>query len=234
MKVAIMQPYFLPYIGYFQLLNKVDIFIIYDNIQFTKKGWINRNRILLNGNDQLFSIPLKKDSDYLNVNQRFLAESFNAEVLKTLRKIENSYRKAPNFNEVYPLIKRIFTYKEENLFKFILNSVKELNNYLGITTELIVSSDIDIDHSLKSSEKVIAICENLKGTNYINPIGGIDLYMKSNFEKKGIVLQFLKPELNIYPQFKNKFIPGLSMLDVMMFNSKDEIMFGMINKYELI
>ena len=229
-----MQPYFLPYIGYFQLLNKVDIFIIYDNIQFTKKGWINRNRILLNGNDQLFSIPLKKDSDYLNVNQRFLAESFNAEVLKTLRKIENSYRKAPNFNEVYPLIKRIFTYKEENLFKFILNSVKELNNYLGITTELIVSSDIDIDHSLKSSEKVIAICENLKGTNYINPIGGIDLYMKSNFEKKGIVLQFLKPELNIYPQFKNKFIPGLSMLDVMMFNSKDEIMFGMINKYELI
>ena len=185
MKLAIMQPYFLPYIGYFQLLNNVDSFVIYDNIQFTKKGWINRNRILLNGNDQLFSLPLKKNSDYLNVDQRFLAESFNTEALKILRKIENSYRKAPNFKEVYPLIKQIFTYKEENLFMFILNSIKEINNYLGINTEIIVSSGIDIDHSLTSSDKVLAICENLKGTNYINPVGGKDLYNKFDLSKLG-------------------------------------------------
>ena len=233
MKLAIMQPYFLPYIGYFQLLNNVDSFVIYDNIQFTKKGWINRNRILLNGNDQLFSLPLKKNSDYLNVDQRFLAESFNTEALKILRKIENSYRKAPNFKEVYPLIKQIFTYKEENLFMFILNSIKEINNYLGINTEIIVSSGIDIDHSLTSSDKVLAICENLKGTNYINPVGGKDLYNKTNFEKNGIALQFLKSELNTYPQFDNKFISGLSILDVLMFNNKDKIMTSIINEFEL-
>ena len=229
-----MQPYFLPYVGYFQLLNVVDTFVIYDNIQFTKKGWINRNRFLLNGNDHLFSLPIKKDSDYLNVDQRFLANSYRDEAVKTLRKIENAYRKAPYFKEVYPLIERIFLFKDENLFKFIINSVEEINNFLGINTKIVVSSAIDIDHSLTSSDKVIAICEHLQGTNYINPIGGVELYSKPNFEEKGLNLQFLKPELNTYTQFKNKFIPGLSILDVMMFNSKDEIMSGMINEFELI
>ena len=89
MKLAIMQPYFFPYIGYFQLIKSVDEFVIYDNIQYTKKGWINRNRILVNGTDYLISLPLKKDSDYLNVVDRQLAESWEKDRTKLLTLITN-------------------------------------------------------------------------------------------------------------------------------------------------
>src|SRR4030042_5533275 len=98
MKIAIMQPYFLPYIGYFQLMNAVDEFVIYDNIEFSKKGWINRNRILVNGKDSYITIPLKKDSDYLDVRDRYLAETWSSEKIKMLKRIIGSYRKAPRFD----------------------------------------------------------------------------------------------------------------------------------------
>ena len=108
MKIAIMQPYFLPYIGYYQLINAVDTFIVYDNIKYTKKGWINRNRFLFNGRDETFTIPLKNDSDYLDIYQRSLSKDYLIYNRKTLRKIEQSYRKAPNFDTVFPIIEEIF------------------------------------------------------------------------------------------------------------------------------
>ncbi len=82
MKLAIMQPYFFPYIGYFQLINTVDEFVVYDNIEFTKKGWINRNRILVNGKDEYITLPIKKDSDFLHVKDRFLAETWSKDSAK--------------------------------------------------------------------------------------------------------------------------------------------------------
>ena len=112
MKLGIMQPYFFPYIGYFQLINSVDTFVIYDNIQFTKKGWIHRNRFLQNGKDTMFTLPIKKDSDYLDIDQRFLSENFGPECDKLLRKIEGAYKKAPYFNDVFPIVKSIFTFNE--------------------------------------------------------------------------------------------------------------------------
>ena len=124
MRLGIMQPYFLPYIGYFQLMKSVDTFIIYDNIKYTKRGWINKNRILVNGSDKLFSIPVKKDSDYLKIGERELANNSLSERKKILRQITNSYAKAPYFASTYPIIEKCFLCEESNLFHYILYSIK--------------------------------------------------------------------------------------------------------------
>jgi hypothetical protein len=204
-------------------MNAVDEFIIYDNIKYTKKGWINRNRILMNGKDQMISLPLKKDSDYLNVNQRFLSNGFEKIKNKTLSQISNNYRKAPYFNITYDLISEIFNYQENNLFKFILNSLTEIKKHLSIDTNLVISSTVDIDHSLQSQNKVLALCQARKAQTYINPIGGTELYSSTLFLNNHIELKFLKTNSLKYQQFKNEFIPFLSIIDIMMFNSLDTI-----------
>jgi hypothetical protein len=223
MKLAIMQPYFFPYIGYFQLINAVDEFIIYDNIEFTKKGWINRNRILVNGKEEYITLPLKKDSDYLHVRERQLADAWLLDRKKMLNRIVESYRKAPLFNIVYPVMEKIVLYNETNLFNFIFNSIGQVNEYLGVNTTFIVSSAISIDHTLKAQEKVIAICRSRMADEYINPIGGLELYSKDHFNRAGINLQFIKMNDIRYSQFNNEFVPGLSIIDVMMFNSIERI-----------
>ncbi|MBK5721760.1 WbqC family protein [Dysgonomonas sp. Marseille-P4677] len=231
MKIGIMQPYFLPYIGYFQLLNAVDKYVIYDNIQYTKKGWINRNRILQNGKDLLITVPVEKDSDYLDIKDRFVSNGFERK--KLLNQIRESYRKAPYFNNVMPLIENIINYKENNLFLYIHNSVLNMCEYLNIKTEIIVSSTLNIDHSLKGQDKVIAICKELNATDYYNAIGGQELYNTEDFGKENISLHFLSTNSIEYKQLKNEFIPWLSILDVVMFNSCNEIN-DMLNEYKLI
>ncbi len=228
-----MQPYFLPYLGYFQLIHAVDVFVVYDNIQFTKKGWFHRNRILVNGKDQLFTIPLKKDSDFLNVNERRLADNATREIQKILRKIKASYARAPYFESVYPLIESCFLYPEKNLFDFIYFSIQTICQYLEIDTNVMVSSSLNIDHSLKGKDKVIAICHALQADVYINPIGGIHLYDKEEFSTHNIVLQFLQPQIIPYPQFGNEFVPNLSIIDVLMFNRKEKVI-QMLNQFQLI
>ena len=233
MKLAIMQPYFFPYIGYFQLINSVDEFVIYDNIEFTKKGWINRNRILVNGTDAIISLPLQKDSDFLNINDRFLANTWEVDRKKILNRISESYRKAPYYKETYELIEKCIMFEERNLFKYILNSVKNVLFFLNIDTKLIISSSISIDDKLKRDEKVMAICKERGADIYINPIGGFELYDKETFKKNNLELQFIKSNNISYNQFNNEFIPWLSIIDVMMFNSFNEIK-SYMSKYELI
>jgi hypothetical protein len=220
--IAIMQPYFLPYIGYFQLINSVDEFVVYDNIQFTKKGWIHRNRILENCKDVFISLPIKRDSDFLNVNQRYLADDFDKQRVKLLNKIKNNYRKAPFYEDVYPLVEKVLKHYDSNLFRFILNSIIEICDYLGIKTPILVSSKIDIDHELKAEKKVKAIVKALQADEYINPIGGVNLYDKKDFSKDGIDLKFIQTTDFEYKQFnENNFIPFLSIIDVLMFSGKN-------------
>lgn len=233
MKLAIMQPYFMPYIGYWQLLQAVDKFVIYDNIQFSKKGWFHRNRILANNTDKIFTLPLKKDSDYLNVNERFLGGDYVKQNEKTLRIIKNSYSKTPYFKEVYPIIENIFRYEDSNLFNFTFNSIKEINKYLNINTDIIISSNVGIDHNgLNGQDKVLAIVKELNAKEYINTIGGVDLYEKQIFENNNVELHFLKSNTIEYQQLNNNFIPWLSIIDVMMFNNTDEIN-NYLNRIEL-
>ena len=223
MNIAIMQPYLFPYIGYFQLMNAVDEFIVYDNIQFTKKGWINRNRILVNGADAYITLPLKKDSDYLDIKDRYLSDDWNTESKKMLNRITESYRKAPYFESVFPLIEKSLLFGDKQLFNFIFNSLNLTKDFLEIKTSFVISSTIPIDHHLKSTEKVIALCKHQNATTYINPIGGVELYSKEEFKNEGLELKFIKANNIIYPQFKNEFIPYLSIIDIMMFNSKEDI-----------
>ena len=229
-----MQPYFFPYLGYFQLINAVDEFVIYDNIEYTKKGWINRNRILVNGTDFLISLPIKKDSDYLHVRERFLTSTWEIDRKKMLNLISESYRKAPFYKETYEILEKCIMYEDRNLFKFILNSVKSLMKYFNIDTRLVISSSVPIDHQLKSKEKVIAICKHQNAVIYINPIGGFELYNKEEFKTEGLNLKFIKSDNITYPQFKNDFVPFLSIIDIMMFNSKDEIKNQLNNSYTFI
>lgn len=228
-KIAIMQPYFFSYIGYFQLINAVDEFVVYDNIQFTKKGWINRNRILVNGLVQYISLPLKKDSDYLHVKNRFLSDTWDVERKKMLNRIIESYRKAPFFKETYEVLERCIMYEDRNLFNFIFYSVQTLVNYFNIDTKLTISSTLSINHQLKGEDKVIAICKEQQAGVYINPIGGVSLYDRERFRSHNLELQFQKSNNIDYNQFINEFIPWLSIIDVMMFNSKDEINTYLIN-----
>jgi hypothetical protein len=222
-KVAIMQPYFLPYIGYFQLIAAVDVFVIYDNIQFSKKGWIHRNRMLSNGKDEYFSLTLKKDSDFLDVKDRLLSDTWSEEREKILRKIKESYRKAPHFERLFPMVQDIFYFEEKNLFSFILNSLNTILVYLQIDTPVIVSSNLAADHTLKSQSRVIDICLNQGADHYINPIGGWDLYKNDDFAKVGIELSFIKSRAFEYPQFGMSFVSWLSILDILMFNDLEKI-----------
>ena len=234
MKLGIMQPYFLPYIGYFQLINTVDTFVLYDNIKYTKKGWINRNRILGNEKDEYITLPLKKASDYLTIDQRFLSESFYLDKRKLLGKVGENYRKAPNFTKVYKLFQDILDFNDANLFHFIYNSLYLVCTYLGISKEFIVSSTLPIDHNLKAEDKILAICNHMNANCYINPIGGIKLYSKKNFEKNNVALYFLNTNPMVYSQLNTEFIPNMSILDVMMFNSKERITHFINNEYTLI
>ncbi len=225
-----MQPYFLPYIGYWQLINAVDSFVIYDNIQYTKKGWFNRNRFLLNGKDSLFTIPLKKDSNFLDVNERIISPDFNKR--KLLSQLQNAYAKAPYKKEIMPFIEDIINYQNDNLFQYIYNSVAKIVDFLDINTNITVSSTININHEYKSKDKVIALCKALNAKTYINPIGGTKLYNKAEFEENGINLKFIKTNQIEYKQFNNVFVPNLSIIDVLMFNSKEEVK-EMLNQYKL-
>ena len=220
MRVAIMQPYFFPYIGYFQLIAAVDLFIVYDNIKYTKKGWINRNRILVNGKDEMFSLPIKGDSDSLNIDRRELAGDFNRE--KLLNKIAGVYRRAPFFADVFPLIEEVVEYNESNLFGFLHHSIIKTCAHLGIATEIRTSSGVAIDHCLTSQDKVLAICQAVGARTYVNAIGGRELYSAEAFRGNDVDLKFIQSKPFEYTQFGEAFVPWLSIIDVLMFNSKEE------------
>lgn len=232
MKVSIMQPYFFPYIGYFQLIANSDVFVIYDDVNFIKKGWINRNNILVNNTPYLFSMPLQNVSQNKLINEIFITDldKWKTDLLKT---ISSSYKKAPFYQDVYPLIEKIISFDELNLALYIQNSLQNLCAYLNLNTKLIMSSEIVKNNDLRGENKIIDICLQLGATQYINAIGGIELYTQENFQVKNIDLKFIKSENILYQQFKNEFKPWLSIIDVIMFNSVEDTRM-LLNKFELI
>lgn len=232
MKIAIMQPYFCPYIGYFQLINSVGIFVIGDNMQYTKRGWFNRNKILNNGKEFSFAIPIKNEGGFKNVNLINMAENSQAERVKTLKRINNFYGKAPYYSQNYPIIRKIFLHDSDNLFDFINYSIRFISTYLNINTQFILASSLDIDLEKRANERILEICKYLNTDTYINPFGGKELYNKKEFASKGIELKFIKSRYIEYPQFNHEFVPWLSIIDVLMFNSIEQIR-NYLNKYDL-
>lgn len=232
MKLGIMQPYFMPYIGYYQLIAAVDKFIVYDNIKYTKKGWINRNRLLVNGRDEFFTLPLRGGSDSLDIRDRELAVDFDRD--KLLNQLRGAYLRAPYFENTLLLIERIVRYEDTNLFNFLLNSIDKTCTHLGISTSIQVSSNLAIDHELKGQNKVLAICDEVRASTYINSFGGQELYSKENFMERGLNLKFIKAKPLEYPQFGNQFVPWLSIIDVMMFNPIETVRTAIAKNYDLL
>jgi hypothetical protein len=231
MTVAIFQPYFLPYIGYWQLMAMADRFVVYDNIEYTKKGWINRNRFLQGGTAAYFTVPIKKASDFLTVAERQVAGDFDRD--KLLRALSASYRKAPQFDLVYPLLERIVRAPIDNLFAYVHHSLIEVARFLEIATPMVISSTIAIDHSLKAEQKVLALCRALGADRYVNPVGGRELYAPATFAAASIRLDFVQPRPITYLQFGGPFVANLSILDVLMFNSPSAVR-AMLSEVDVI
>ena len=227
-----MQPYFLPYIGYFQLISAVDVFIVYDNIQYAKKGWINRNRMLLNGAPVVFSLPLQGASGALQIRERRIAADFTAG--KLLDRFTGAYRQAPHFADVFPLVEEIVRCREVNLFRYLYHSICTTCRHLGIGTPLRISSEMDVDHGLAKQERVLAISRGAGAATYVNPIGGVELYSKAEFREAGIDLKFLRSTPFEYRQFGHACVPWLSILDVLMFNPIETVRARVADGYELI
>lgn len=233
MTAAVMQPYFFPYIGYFQMINAVDVFVFYDDVNFIKGGWINRNRMLMNGSDKLFTVPLKDASSFKLIKEVEINNEVPA-YSKILTTIAQSYKKAPFFSEVFPIIESVLRSPSSTSGDLAILSIKAVNEYLGITSVLKRSSvDFADTKGLDRAERLIAICKKTGAEQYINAVGGQELYTKEYFASNGIELKFIKSEPIDYKQFDNEFVPWLSIIDVLMFNSKDEVQ-KMLNCFELI
>ena len=236
MKVGVMQPYFFPYIGYWQLLNAVDRYVILDDVNFIKRGWINRNRIL-SGNksgdrDEFIRITIEKISQNRKINEHYLFEKEKCfDVL--LRTLHERYARAPHFEETYGLLERIFAYDGDNVADFLSYQIREVCAHLDIETEILRSSQLEKDESLKAQDRIIDLCRRLGADEYYNAIGGVELYDKEAFENAGMRLHFLRARLGEYPQYGGEFVPGLSIIDVMMFNDRDAVK-AMLEDYELV
>jgi hypothetical protein len=233
MKIAIMQPYFLPYLGYFQLINYVDKFIIYDDVNYINRGWINRNNILINGNSHLITVPLNSSSQNKVIRDIHVLNE-NKWKEKMLKTITSNYSKAPFFLEVASMLEAILMNSYSNISELNFNALKEISAYLKINTEFVCTSSIYGNSHLNGQARIIDVCLKEKANYYINPINGKELYDKSIFQREGISINFIQMGNINYKQFNNSFVDFLSIVDVMMFNSVDVIMSKMINEFSLI
>ena len=233
--LGIMQPYVFPYIGYFQLIKAVDKFVIYDDVAFINKGWINRNNILVNGKASMFTIPL------IGASQNRLIREIEIDSLpiwskKFLKTLEQSYKKAPFFREGFGIVEQVFNSQVSNIGALATASLKETCKYLKINTEIVESSGIYNNQDLKAQNRILDICLQEKAVHYVNPIGGQTIYDQQLFADNKILLNFIKAKPVLYKQFNKEeetFVPWLSIIDLLMFCSIEEI-HEHLDKFELV
>lgn len=224
-----MQPYFFPYIGYFQLISAADTFVVYDDVNFIKGGWINRNFILSNGDKLRITLQLLGASPNQLINQIHVGNSGH----KLFKTIQQSYSRANYYDDVIPLIEKILYSEETNLAAFLNFSLRQICDYLGLDRKWYLSSDLNKDNALRGQQKVLAICEELGAKQYINVPGGRALYDHGSFAEQEIQLSFLEPVIQSYEQNSHVFIPNLSIIDVMMFNSQKQCQ-QMVREYGIV
>ncbi len=228
MKLAIMQPYLFPYLGYFQLMQAVDTFVVYDDVNYIKQGWINRNLILAQGQPLRITLSLQNASSNRPINQ--ISVGSNQE--KLLKTIRQNYSKAPQFSVVFPVIEEILLQEEKNLAKFLDQGLLRISSYLGLRPAWLFSSSLDKEESLRGQEKLLSICEGLGATEYFNLPGGKTLYDPESFASRNLQLSFIQPRPISYRQFGSEFVPNLSIIDVMMFNDGEQCR-KLLQEYDL-
>lgn len=218
-----MQPYLFPYLGYFQLIAAADVFVLGDDLQYIRSGWVNRNRILQNGEAKLITFPLKRDRSDLPINQRQLADNFAEEAERVIRVITHGYSKAPYFTQVMPLLEQLIRFPQKNLALYIEQSLREMCAYLYIDTPILRGSDLQIGVPADKQDRVVRIVQTFACGRYLNPIGGIELYDSEYFARHNLSLSFLKIDPIVYRQYKEPFVANLSIIDVLMFNCVEQV-----------
>ena len=219
MTIGIHQPYLFPYLGYWQLMNYVDKYVISDGLQYIKRGFINRNHILIDGRRHLFTLEVLGVHWHTCINEVEVGGNAG----KIVKSVFHAYHRAPHFKAVFPLIEEVLLNDEKNLARYVGNSIEKVARYLDMETELIYESELPKKRDLKAQSLIIETCKQLHADRYVNAIGGRKLYDKEAFLKAGIELNFLKMDDIVYQQFNHAFVPSLSIIDVMMFNAKDEV-----------
>ena len=219
MKLAVMQPYVFPYLGYFQLIANADRFVVLDDVNFITRGWIHRNRILGTGGPDMFTIPLHKASS----NRRICDHEIAVEDRlweKLPRILQRSYAKAPQFDTAWPLIESVLSCGETNLASFNLFALRAVLEFLGIRTPIVESSRVYGNDDLSFTARLVDICRREGADVYLNPEGGREIYSAEDFSPHGIELQFLVHEPAPYPQFGGPFEERLSIIDALIFNDR--------------
>ena len=215
MKLAIMQPYFFPYIGYWQLIRSVDRFIIFDDVNYINRGWVNRNRILINGAPSYFTVPLHQASQNKKIYEIKTAEG-SIWRDKLLKMIEITYRRASCFSDVFPVVEELISCEKDNLSEYLAYQLKVMAVFMDIDTEFVKTSRIYGNEYISGEDRILDICKKENATIYINPQGGQYLYNYNRFEKLGVELYFLFVHSIIYKQRSPVFVPYLSIIDVLM------------------
>lgn len=233
MIAGVTQPYLFPHIGYFQLIQSVDRFVLYDDVSFIKRGWINRNKILVNSKSYMFTIPCKGASQNIKINKVELFDESHKALNKLVSTIKHSYSKAPQYEVVLSLIESIISIETNSIVELIQRSLTSILEYLDIN-KIILRSSEQFTHltQLDRSDRLIQICKELKADQYINTPGGKDLYNKAYFNSKGIKLSFIESNKIRYKQYNNPFVPDLSIIDILMFNDKEKVK-EMFKNYQL-
>lgn len=227
-----MQPYFLPYIGYWQLLAAVDKFVVLDDVNYIKKGWINRNRILVSGKPYSFTVPLMSASQNRLICDIFLVKEGRWQE-KFLRTVSQSYCRAPFFETTFRMLEEVLSCDDVMLNRYLLSSINTVLKRLEVQVEIIESSRGFKNSHLGAQGRIIDICKNINASVYVNLIGGRGIYNSTTFKDNGIDLRFLKSHDIIYPQLDASFSPRLSILDIMMFNSTEKIK-SFLHEFDLI
>ena len=230
---AMMQPYLFPYLGYFQLIARSDVFVLGDDLQYVKGSWINRNRILVNGQPKLVTFALQGGNPFMPINGRWLSDDFAQQAQKLLKTLEFSYARAPYKAETLELVRRILEHPERNLARFTEHAIRRICAHLQITTPIRIGSELGLPARMDKQERVVTIAHKLNAELYINPIGGTELYSPAYFRAHGLVLRFLRMDDLTYPQFKHPFVPSLSIIDVLMFNGRDGTQ-ALLDRFSLV
>lgn len=224
MKIAIMQPYLFPYIGYFQLINYVDTFVLLDDVNYIKRGYINHNTILINGKEFRYTIPVENASQNRLIKDMSFCDS-ELGTLKLIKSVELGYKKSEFFSLGMPLVREILLDSHKDITSKVELSINMIFEYLGKDINIIRASKIGNEHNLKSTERIIDICKKLGADTYINPQGGRNLYNWKDFADKSIDMYFLDVDFDniIYSQLSDTFVSSLSIIDMLMNCDKNMI-----------
>lgn len=228
---VVMQPYFFPYLGYFQLVAASSVFVYFQDASYIKGGWINRNRVLVQGRPHVFTVPIEKASSHRTIEATNIA---NAQDWRShfVRLLEQAYARAPFRDRVLNLVSNVVYSTTSSIGRLAEESVRAVCAYVGFVPQWRQSHEFQFSDSPRGAARIKRICQALEAERYVNAPGGKALYDAQDFQRAGIELRFLRPVLPEYEQTGGAFVSGLSIIDVLMFNSP-EVTRTWMEAYEL-